>query len=48
MYYNTYEEDNQILRLHRKRKTKHLFFFLRFSIIDINLLIRGNIEVNIR
>ena len=38
-------QNNQTLSLHRKRKIKHLsFFFLRFSIIGINLLIRGSIN----
>ena len=48
MQYNSVEQNNRILSLHRKRKIKHLSFFLRFSIIGINLLIRGSIEVNIR
>ena len=46
--YNSGEQNNRILSLHRKRKIKHLSFFLRFSIIGINLLIRGSIEVKIR
>ena len=48
MQYNSDEQNNRILLLHRKRKIKHLSFFLRFSIIGIDLLIRGSIEVNIR
>ena len=48
MYYKSGEQNNQISSLHRKRKIKHLSFFQRFSIIGINLLIRGSIEVNIR
>ena len=38
----------RILSLHRKRKMKHLGFFLRFSITGINSLISGSIKVNIR
>ena len=47
MYYNSRKQNNRILLLNRKRKIKHLSFFLRFSIISINLLIHGSIEVNI-
>ena len=48
MYYNSGEQKHQILSLHRKRKIKHLSFFLHFSIAGIKLLIHGNIEVRIR
>ena len=46
--YNSDEQNNRILSLNRKRKIKDISFFLRFLILRINLLIRGNIEVNIR
>ena len=36
--YNSVEQNNRILSLHGKRKTKHLSFLLRFLIICINLL----------
>ena len=45
---NSDEQNNRILSLNRKRKIKHISFFLRFLILRINLLIRGSIEVNIR
>ena len=48
MQYNSGEQNNRISSLHRKRKIKHLRFFLRFSMIDVNLLIHGSSEVNIR
>ena len=48
MQFNSGEQNNQFLSLHRKRKIKHFGFFLRLSIIAINLLIPVSIEVNIR
>ena len=46
MQYNSGEQNNRILSLHRKRTIKN-FFSALFS-NRINLLIRGSIEVNIR
>ena len=48
MQYNSGEQNNGILSLHRKTTIKHFSFFLRFSIIGIKLLVRASIEVNTR